>query len=307
MKHKIAVPPSLTSLIERQSGVFTVEQAHGLGATDAVVRRLAREGHWHNVARGLWSTTPQPSWNGLAWGGVLLGGDGACIGGRAAAHLWDLVDQPDVIDIWTQGKRRHRTGPWQFRRGTRVMRREPPRVPVEDAVVECCTGAGIDGIVDMISRALASRRTTVDRLHTAAHAAPNWHQRGLFLQVLSETADGIESPLESRYLRDVEQAHGLPTGLRQRVVSQRTRTDVIYQEFMTLVELDGEAYHRGLAAHADMERDNAHRLLGLHTLRFGWVAVAGDPCAAALQVTQALQAGGWEGNLTSCRRCAAPR
>jgi len=34
--------------------------------------------------------------------------------------------------------------------------------------------------------------------------------RSLVLDLLAETASGVHSPLEQRYLHDVERAHGLP-------------------------------------------------------------------------------------------------
>ena len=38
--------------------------------------------------------------------------------------------------------------------------------------------------------------------------------RNLLLEVLTDVVSGVESALELRYLRDVEQLHALPTGTR---------------------------------------------------------------------------------------------
>jgi hypothetical protein len=45
--------------------------------------------------------------------------------------------------------------------------------------------------------------------------------RADMLQALEDVADGVHSPLEYRYLRDVERAHGLPTGKRQAHARQK--------------------------------------------------------------------------------------
>lgn len=112
------------------------------------------------------------------------------------------------------------------------------------------------------------------------------------------------APWRSDYARDVERGHGLPRAVRQSGPSRRYRSDVWYRDFGVIVELDGRLHHQGLAAFGDMSRDNLHRLRGSITLRFGWAHVAGEPCLVARQVAAALSAGGWNGSLTRCQRCA---
>jgi hypothetical protein len=63
---------------------------------------------------------------------------------------------------------------------------------------------------------------------------------------LSDVADGVHSGLEHRYLRDVERPHGLPTAIRQaRVVRGRRSAyrDVLYEEYLVAVEVDGAIAH----------------------------------------------------------------
>ncbi len=64
-------------------------------------------------------------------------------------------------------------------------------------------------------------------------------------------ADGAESAMEVRYVRDVERAHGLPRGDATGPYARRPRAerhDVGYVEQRVLVELDGELGHEGRAA-----------------------------------------------------------
>ena len=63
---------------------------------------------------------------------------------------------------------------------------------------------------------------------------------------LSDIADGVMSPLEHRYVRDAERAHGLPAARRQVLIIRGTRRqylDNLYEELGIGVELDGQAYH----------------------------------------------------------------
>ncbi|MGD8214464.1 hypothetical protein [Aestuariimicrobium sp. Y1814] len=117
---------------------------------------------------------------------------------------------------------------------------------------------------------------------------------------------GIESPLEMRYVRDVERAHGLPRGTPQVSKSARTRTDMVYDKWSTLVELDGQLGHRGVHETRDAGRDARHLAQGLATLRFGWADVAHRPCTTAQLVGQVFRNQGWKGKLKLCPQCTPP-
>ena len=121
--------------------------------------------------------------------------------------------------------------------------------------------------------------------------------------MLDDVRVGVASPLERRYCREVERAHGLPTSLRNgAVVVQGTRRyrDVRYGRQRTTVELEGLAYHPDDEAARDDARDNAAVLAGDAVLRYGWTAVAGSPCSVAAEVAAVLQARGWTGRLRGC-------
>jgi hypothetical protein len=75
--------------------------------------------------------------------------------------------------------------------------------------------------------------------------------------LLSDVGAGAESPLELTYLWDVERAHGLPVGRRQASrLGLPYASDVSYDAFGLLVELDGRLGHDGAARFRDMQRDN---------------------------------------------------
>ena len=130
------------------------------------------------------------------------------------------------------------------------------------------------------------------------------------LEVLADVAEGAESPLERRYLRDVERAHGLPRGERQvretvcLVGGEGLRTvvrDVRYADHAAVVELDGRLGHSAaLDRWSDLSRDLEAAVMGAVSLRAGWQQVL-DPCRLAVLVGRVLRARGWGGRPRPCR------
>jgi very-short-patch-repair endonuclease len=108
------------------------------------------------------------------------------------------------------------------------------------------------------------------------------------------------------YLHRVERAHGLPAGERQaRVIraGRRNYLDVLYRDYRTNVELDGEAAHAFSERFRDGRRDNAGVLDGLEALRYGTSDVLRRPCGIADEVSRVLVRNGWT---TAPRRCPNP-
>ena len=113
------------------------------------------------------------------------------------------------------------------------------------------------------------------------------HRRDL-RPVLEDVAAGSHSLLEIRYLRNVERLHGLPRGTRQRGVD-REFTDVAYEGFGLVVELDGRFHLRPDRRWKDLARDNRATLRSEATLRYGWSDVQTRACEAAVQVLAVLR------------------
>lgn len=122
-----------------------------------------------------------------------------------------VSEEPATITVWTGGRRfRNRTPPWVFVEGTRRLRGSPPRVSIEDATLEVCAGGDSDHVAASLAAAVSSRRTTPDRLRARAAELVNLRNRGLVLEMLGDVGGGVESPLESRYLHDVEKRTPYP-------------------------------------------------------------------------------------------------
>lgn len=311
VRKRIDPQPELLALAEWQSGVLSTEQVQSFLASRRPVDRLVAEGRWQRLARGLYFVHDQePPWLAWAWGGILLGGPHARLGGKAAGHLHRLNDPPQQLDVLVPDPvLLAQRGRWRFLRerpGVRSTRSpgEPPRLPLEDAVIDLTEGCTEGEVVDLITRAVQSRRTTTKRLGQCAAGRARLRHRRLLLQLLSAVAEGAESPLELKYLRDVERRHGLPRGERQRRSGHGNYWhDVRYRRYRLLVELDGRLGHDGVEAFRDMDRDNAGVVAGEITLRYGWYDTAERPCAMAFQVAQILRRQGWTGLPQRCSWC----
>ncbi|MGN0062710.1 MAG: hypothetical protein ACI379_00590 [Nocardioides sp.] len=183
----------------------------------------------------------------------------------------------------------------------------PPRVRTEHALI-AVAGRATDelGAIAVLADAVQARRTTARRLAAALAEHPNVRRRPFLAGVLDDVDAGACSVLEVGYLRDVEQAHGLPRAQRQVRASARgpLYRDVVHLPYDLVVELDGRLFHdTARGRHADLVRDLEAAVSGLRTVRVGWGQVFGDPCRTARAVAQLLQASGWTGTPRRCGRC----
>jgi len=312
VKARQELPVALTQLADAQAGMVTREQIRLLGGSEAMMRRLLEEGWWQSLARGVYLTSPSaPSWNGLAWAGVLLGGDGARLGPRASGFLHGLnTEPPRPVDVLVPiGRSARIAGEWQFSRerpGARSPRsvKAPPRLTLEDTVLDLSAAADEADLVALVTTSVQARKTTPRRLLNAMEQRSRYRHRKLLADILGDVAAGAESPLEMKFLHDVERPHGLPRGNRQ----QRRHglpylSDVGYDEYQVLVELDGRTGHDGVGRFRDLNRDNQFALLKWMTLRYGWFDIVHRPCVVAFQIAAALAARGWYGLPTRCRHC----
>jgi hypothetical protein len=312
MKRRIDPSPDLLRLAGLQAGVLSTEQCIGLGLGRHSVSRLVDTHQWRRLDRGLvYLRDEEPPWEALAWAGVLLGGDRARIGGAGAGYLHGLLDAaPDHVPVLVPAQRVMTSRPpWTFERERPGVRSSkslggPPRPPVEDTVIDLCQNADAGQVVDLITKAIQSRLTTVVRLRRALGLRQRLRHRRLILDLLADVAEGAESALELGYLNNVERPHDLPQGSRQQ---NRHGTfglrDVVYEEFELVVELDGRKGHEGMGRFRDMHRDNAATVAGETTLRYGWRDVMGRPCTVTQQVGYVLTARGWTGVVAACSRC----
>jgi very-short-patch-repair endonuclease len=302
---RTVVPPELLLLADRQARTLSREQLLGHGVSDRVIQRLLRDGRIDRICQGTYATG-EGGWMQQAWAGVLIGGPQAVIGGAAAGYLHGLLrEPPDQVLVHTRNWR-PRDPRWRFVRSPRTGSGEPPRTRVPQTVVDLAAELDADGIVAVVAEAVGRRRVRPEEIRRVLADTSRHPNRNLLEDLLGEVAAGSRSPLEVRYARQVERAHGLPTADRQQSPLSIYKGDVWYSEYGVIVELDGRAFHGGQTALDDMDRDNDHQLVGVTTLRFGWRQVVGAPCQVAAKVARALRTRGWPGPTHPCSRCRAP-
>ncbi len=310
MRSRIDPSPELLALVAAQNGVISGAQAVELGFPRRAIDRLVAQNHWRRLTPGIFYVGPgEPSWQGLAWAGLLLGGDRSRLGFQAAGHLWGLVeDEPRPLTVLVPAARQvSGRGDWVVRReldSTRDRRSpgSPSRTTIEDTVIDLCRDADGSQVLDLVTKAVQGRSTNARRLLACVDRRQRVSHQRLLRDILGDVVVGAQSALELRYLRDVERPHGLPSATRQaRARRGGAYRDARYDRYTTIVELDGEIHARQRLR--DSRRDNAALLEGEVTLRYGWADVTEKPCLVAWEVAAILIARGWTGQPTRCQRC----
>jgi very-short-patch-repair endonuclease len=310
-------------LLDQQCGVIARWQAAAVGLDLARIDTLLRGDRWQQLYRGVYATyTGNPPRQSQLWAGALRAGPGAALSHQTAAELDGLTDRPSKIIHVTVGHDRrvrlaasdrhelaprivvHRTGRID---AIRHPVRTPPRTRVEETVVDLTQlSASFDDAFSWLSRGCGRRLVTPQLVRAAVGMRGRMRWRDEILGALSLIADGVHSYLEYRYVRDVEQAHGLPTGQRQAKFIRGVRfpraqyLDNLYEPFGVVAELDGSATHLVEDRWRDIHRDNFFARLGIVTLRFSWTDVTRRPCAVAVAVRDVLHRRGWASQARSC-------
>jgi hypothetical protein len=303
-----------------QHGVVSRGQALASGMTKDEVRHRVRRGVWQVIHPGIYLTSSgETSFLSRAWAAWLHAGPRSALSHRTAARLQSLLDEdPPRIDV---------TIPEDWRVTVRAgivvhhsrfldQRLHPARAPgqtrIEETVLDLVDTAGHpDEVITWVLRACQRRLTTPARIAFAAAARSRLRHRALLAELLADTREGVASPLERRYRRDVERAHGLPKGVRGGAWigpdGRRRYFDVRYVAWRVRVELEGLAFHPAERSAVDHARDNAAVLQGDVVLRYGWHPVTATPCDVAAQVGAVLTLRGWASALRACGpTCQAP-
>jgi hypothetical protein len=156
--------------------------------------------------------------------------------------------------------------------------------------------------VGLTVKALQLRLATAEGLCVALTQRRSIAFGAELAEALTDVAAGVESPAESRYLRDVERAHGLPKGRRQVPIDGGLgRRDVEYEEWDLIVELDGRLGHTGWRSRQrEGRRDRKAAVIGRLTVRCHWVDLVPSSCELALDLALILRARGWVGRPRRC-------
>jgi hypothetical protein len=304
-------------LLSAQEKVFSVDQARALGWKDHELRWKVDSGRWQRVYRGIYATFPGPLPNSARqWALVLLIGETAVLSHQTAAELQGFARGPASQIHVTVPAGKHPTR-WRGLRGVVVhrsanVRADPqpwfrlPRTPVVQTVLDLVESAlDLDDAYAWLSRAVTTDAAAVGMITQALKQRKKVRGRAWLEDALTDVSDGVHFPLERRWTRDVERAHGLPTATHQ---ARRDGADGIrfldnlYEPYDLSVELDGAAFHAPEERDADHYRDNETTIaLDARVLRYGFRQVANRPCVPAAQFARALIKHGWPAKtLKSC-------
>lgn len=291
-----------------QGGVITRAQLLGSGLGSHHIKRLVARRELARVHRGVYvAHTGALTWQERAWAAVLATAPSAlCLDSALRAHEGPgLVSRDEQIIHVAVAEERHVAAP----SGVLVHRLRdldsrvlwnlaPPRMRYEEAALDVAVRAPDEfAALEVLARAVGSRRTTAQRMLAASDRRPRLARRGWIEAVLADIAEGTCSVLEHGYLTRVERAHGLPTASRQRrdVLGRRVRyRDAAYDGLV--IELDGRFFHDSTRQRdRDAERDLDLAVQGAQTLRILWGQVFRRPCSTAYKIASILHRRGLAG------------
>lgn len=307
---------ALEKLLRVQDGVVSRSQLVTLGASRNDVRRLVGRGELVEVHPHVWvNHSGRPTRRQREWAAVLSCAPAALHRESALDAHGMTRDRPSPatheqpIHLLVDRHRRIVPPPGVTiervaDRATWVQaNRRPPRASFDYALLKAAADRGEADAIALLSDAVHQGLTTAPRLVAVIARLPRLPRRALLGEVLADVQAGTRSVLEQRYLRDVERAHGLPTGERQlRAVTASgiVQRDIRYTGQRTLVELDGAFGHRDTVDRwSDLQRDLDAAMEDHLTLRPGWAQVL-EPCRLATVVATVLRRRGWTGHPTPC-------
>jgi hypothetical protein len=305
-------------IMDAQDGVASAAQARAVGISADSVRSKVDSGRWQRVHHGVYATfTGDLSRRAHLWAVVLRCGQNAVLSHETAAEIHELSRSPaSTIHVTVPlssnparfkdlaGIVVHRSANW-------LADPQPPwtlpRTPVITTILDLVDCAGsLDDAFAWVSRAVVGRQTTAGALRDALARRKKISRRSWLADALADVSDGAHFPLELRWARDVQRAHGLPAPARQ---ARRNGADGIrfldnyYESYDLAVELDGLAFHPAEDRDRDRYRDNETIIAAnAKTLRYGFRQVANHPCDQAAQFARALEKHGWDARtLKSCQ------
>jgi hypothetical protein len=302
---------------DKQHQVISAAQARASGMTEEQIRWKVKSGRWQLIHRGTYATfSGRLSREATLWAAALRAGGRAALSHQTAAEVLGLGPASDPIHVTVPARSApdrfkdingvvvHRNSNWP---GYEARLLDLPCTPMLMTVLDLVeSAASLDDAYGWVSRAVISRGIPRELIATELDQRKKFSRRRWLNDALADIGDGIHFPLERRWAREVERAHGLPKPTRQARrdgPDGRRRLDNYYQPFGLCAELDGAAFHRAEDLDRDRRRDNETLIAAeAKTLRYGFKEVANHPCDQAEKFARALIKHGWPaGTLKACR------
>jgi hypothetical protein len=303
---------------DEQCDLLTRAQCLGAGMSAPAVEWRVTSRRWTRVHEGVFLTKPgRTDWNGRAMAALLHALSGAraadaALCGRSAAYLWGIEAKPPAVVEILIPERRRVVAP----KGVSVRRAfrfdamvddlaHPWRTTVAATVLDvAATGSAFDAVA-IAARVIQKEVVTTGQLSQELAARAGHRHSRVLRRAFADVDAGGQSGTEVLYVRDVERAHGLPTGTRQAPSDQGSRRyhDNEYREFGVIVEVDGRLGHEQWADRVkDGRRDRQLLATERLTTRVFFADVALEPCRTAAEIGAILAGRGWAGRPRRCRR-----
>ena len=251
-------PITWPELLDFQSRVVSRRQALSHGVTRKIVNGRAEAGSWQRLQRGTYATfSGLPPREARLWAAVLRAGPGAVLSHETAAEIHGFAAKPssEIHVTVPIGRDPARWGdiPGVVIHRSRNVASQPlplwqlPRTPIAETVLDLVAASEtFDDAYAWLSRATGRQLATVEMIRDALAERKRMRWRSWLAEALDDAAEGVMFPLERRYVRDVERAHGLPSARRQarRDLASGVRyLDNYYERYRLCVELDGKSSH----------------------------------------------------------------
>jgi very-short-patch-repair endonuclease len=260
-----------------------------------IEHRVAR-GRLHLVMRGVYAV----GWPALTrerrWmAAVLACGEGAVLSHRSAAALWGIgAERPGVVDISVRRRAElkrpglHVRRRLSLRAADMTSRKGIPVTSPAQTLVDLAAELGPRTVERAINDAdkldlidPETLRSTLDE-HLGKPGAP-----ALRRLLDKRTFRLSDSDLEVVF-RPITRAAGLPPPLTKQALNG-FEVDFYWPNLGLVVETDGLRYHRTPATQArDAQRDRAHTLVGMMSLRFTHYEIKHEPARVRSELTRAM-------------------
>ena len=304
-------PITWPELLDFQSRVVSRRQALSHGMSRKIVNRRADSGAWQRLQRGTYATfSGLPPREARLWAAVLRAGPGAVLSHETAAEVHGFAAKPSsqihiTVPIGHDPARWGDVPGVVFHRSRNVASQplppwQLPRTPIAETVLDLVAASEtFDDAYAWLSRATGRQLATVEMIRDALAERKRMRWRSWLAEAPDDAAEGVMFPLERRYVRDVERAHGLPSARRQarRDLASGVRyLDNYYERYRLCVELDGKSSHPPEQKWRDADRDNDNLFRdGVQTVRFGMRDVTTRRCAQAGRLAALFMHRGWDG------------
>lgn len=287
----------MAALASRQHGVVTRTQLLDAGVTEKEVRSRLERGSLLRVHRGVYRVGHSaPSVEASYLAAVLAAGEGAALGGRAAAYLWGILKgaapPPEVLcpaQRRIEGVKTRRVR--QLASADIGTCRGIPVTTVARTLVDLASVLSDQYLARTCHEAGVRYRTTPREVASVLARSSNAPGSGRLRRVLRGDVRVVLSKLEARFVKLLRE-HGLPLPVTNRPAGGR-RVDCRWPEHGLTVELDSYRFHNSRQAwELDRRREREARARGDDFRRYTYGDVTETPGPMLRELEAFFSAGG---------------